>query len=412
MPTRIALLGSGIFATSFYLPVLLKSSEVDIRALWSRSKASADKIKALATNGHLPPVSYHGTDGLDALLESDEIEAVIMALPISAQPDLIVRCLRAGKHVLSEKPVAKDVKTARDLIATYEKEFKPKGLVWRVAESRSNRDVGPVLMSRLCARANLAPSERAAQDAGTGPRAVLAGATRAVCRQGFALARHIMAEHPGLPRRCAYFSLPPGPSVTDGAGFILDGGVHMTALLRVVLPVPPATIISTASLHRAHLPPHDLVMALALPPVSSGVPPLGEPLSGDLSIIPVPSGKSSPQGSIVLSWAKPNTPAEGANPGYGLFITLENAEVSIEMEGSKFIVNLVAADDSGIKSRKIEGESSGIKEEVEQFARAARGNTEEVNRGSPQDALWDLGVIQALLSSDGKPVDLERLVAA
>lgn len=135
MPTRIALLGSGIFATSFYLPVLLKSPEIEIAALWSRSKASADKIKGLALNGHRPPASYHGDDGLEALLKSDDIEAIIMALPISAQPALIVKCLEAGKHVLSEKPVAKDVETAKELIATYERDYRPKGLVWRVAES-------------------------------------------------------------------------------------------------------------------------------------------------------------------------------------------------------------------------------------------------------------------------------------
>lgn len=194
-------------------------------------------------------------------------------------------------------------------------------------------------------------------------------------------------------------------------GFILDGGVHMTALLRVVLPIPPAKIISTASLHRAHLPPHDLVMALALPPVEVAISPLGEALDGDMSIIPVQLGKSSPHGSIVLSWAKPNTPAEGANPGYGLFITLENGTVSIEMEGGEFQVNLIGAEGSSVKTRKIEGEGTGIKEEVEQFARATRGS-EEVNRGEPKDALWDLAVIQALLTSNGKEIDLKSLIEA
>ena len=186
----------------------------------------------------------------------------------------------------------------------------------------------------------------------------------------------------------------------------------MTALLRVVLPVPPATIISTASLHRAHLPPHDLVMALALPPASSARAPLGEPLAGDTSIIPVRSGRSSPHGSIVLSWAKPDTPAEGTKPGYGLFITLEHAEVSIEMDGSRFIVNLIPTNESGVERVKIQEESTGIKEEVEQFARATRGCSGEVNRGSPEDALWDLAVIQALLTSDGRPIDLAGLIAA
>jgi predicted dehydrogenase len=41
----------------------------------------------------------------------------------------------AGKHVLSEKPVAPDVQGGRDLIETYEKEYKSQGLIWRVAEN-------------------------------------------------------------------------------------------------------------------------------------------------------------------------------------------------------------------------------------------------------------------------------------
>lgn len=60
---------------------------------------------------------------------------MIIALPISHQPSVVLQCLAAGKHVLSEKPVAPDVKSGIDLIAEYEKSYKPKGLIWRVAEN-------------------------------------------------------------------------------------------------------------------------------------------------------------------------------------------------------------------------------------------------------------------------------------
>ena len=48
---------------------------------------------------------------------------------------MIRKALAAGKHVLSEKPVAPDVAQGRALIAEYEATYKPKGLVWRVAEN-------------------------------------------------------------------------------------------------------------------------------------------------------------------------------------------------------------------------------------------------------------------------------------
>jgi predicted dehydrogenase len=49
---------------------------------------------------------------------------------------MVIKCLEAGKHVLSEKPIGKDIKTAKALVEEYEKRFAPKGLIWRVAESK------------------------------------------------------------------------------------------------------------------------------------------------------------------------------------------------------------------------------------------------------------------------------------
>lgn len=85
----------------------------------------------------VPAVYYDGNAGgdLDALLGRDDIKAVVMALPITSQPAIILKALERGKHVLSEKPVAPDVAKALELIREYESKYKPKGLVWRVAEN-------------------------------------------------------------------------------------------------------------------------------------------------------------------------------------------------------------------------------------------------------------------------------------
>lgn len=56
---------------------------------------------------------------LSELLSRSDIHAVIIALPIPAQPAYIKQALAAGKHVLAEKPIAKDVATARELIQWY-----------------------------------------------------------------------------------------------------------------------------------------------------------------------------------------------------------------------------------------------------------------------------------------------------
>ena len=57
-------------------------------------------------------------------------------LPILNQPEYIRRALSAGKHVLSEKPVAENVKDAEDLIKWYNSSIDNKRVTWSVAENQ------------------------------------------------------------------------------------------------------------------------------------------------------------------------------------------------------------------------------------------------------------------------------------
>lgn len=143
MPANIALLGSGLFAQNSYLPALLANpTDAVLHTIWSRSSTSAVKLLEAAKSSGIPGLDgkgsinvEHGDDGLDKVLSDPSVDAVMLVLPISRQPELVLRALKAGKHVMSEKPVGKDVKTARETIEEYEKTYQPKGLIWRVAES-------------------------------------------------------------------------------------------------------------------------------------------------------------------------------------------------------------------------------------------------------------------------------------
>lgn len=57
------------------------------------------------------------------------------SLPIENQPDYIRQALLAGKHVLSEKPVAENLKDAQELIRWYHGEIDSKKIFWAVAEN-------------------------------------------------------------------------------------------------------------------------------------------------------------------------------------------------------------------------------------------------------------------------------------
>ena len=112
-----------------------------LKAVYSRSEKSVRDFVELAVvklKLKTTPTIYHDGDesaNLDVLLARQDIIGVLIALPITVQPSIVLKSLAAGKHVLSEKPVAPDVKKGLETINTYNQLYKDKGLVWRVAEN-------------------------------------------------------------------------------------------------------------------------------------------------------------------------------------------------------------------------------------------------------------------------------------
>ncbi len=216
-----------------------------------------------------------------------------------------------------------------------------------------------------------------------------------------------------------HLSFPPHARSLALAGFLLDGGVHQTALLRTVLPNLPTTIVSSASLHRTHIPPHDTVIGLASHSPSATTSPHGPPtrLKGIIKESDIPSdiGKSSPNGTILLSFGTPDLPNESKIQG-GLVVTTVNGQVVVGQKGGKWVVTTTGAKDSDVKDETKEGPGEGVKVEVGMFARAVAAvkegkKNDEKDLGTPRGAMWDLAVIEALLTSNGKTVELESLIS-
>lgn len=124
-------------------------------AIYSHTLKSAVTLSELAKKTlslPSPPSVYHDRGGesgdLKALLARPDVDAVIVALPITVQPDVIRSALSHGKHVLSEKPIAPSVSDGLELINEYEMQWKGK-VIWRVAENMeaepSYRKVGELV---------------------------------------------------------------------------------------------------------------------------------------------------------------------------------------------------------------------------------------------------------------------------
>ncbi|KAL0580565.1 hypothetical protein V5O48_001477 [Marasmius crinis-equi] len=365
-----AILGAGLFPGMAYLPALaaLRSSgsSPSLKAIYSRSEKSATELAGSATKslGVHPDIYFDqpqsaGKD-LDALLARSDIKAVIIALPITVQPDVVLRALKAGKHVLSEKPVAANVKAGLELI----KEAAPyvaKGLVWRVAE---NFEVEPVYakVRQLIAEGKIGEVK----------------AFRASVKVY-------------LDQTSEWYNTPWRTKPEYQGGFLLDGGVHTSAALRTMLPnFTSSQLISFASLNKEYLAPHDTFHAIVK--------------------------NASYSGTLDFTWAWPTRSHPNSDEtvimGSTGYMGIARRKVE-EGGGWKVSVNALASPASQ-EYKEIadtyEFRSSGVAEEFKSFFDVALGGGKEDGLvGNPTNALFDVALIQGALESNGGVVDLGQL---
>ncbi|CAM1502644.1 Fc.00g074200.m01.CDS01 [Cosmosporella sp. VM-42] len=336
----IAILGAGIFATDEHLPALV-SNKANLKAIYSRSKATASTLVVEAKKLGLADIELYSEDTaghtLDDLLKRDDIKAVVIVLPIIVQPDIIRRCLAAGKHVLSEKPVAKDVQTARLLIEDYKNNYASKGLIFSVAEQFrfmpefelgrkwivDEKAIGDITQLHLKIWRNQAPG-----------------------------GKYFETEWRKVPQY--------------QGGFLLDGGVHHTAMLRYV---SGQEVVETRGFARqvaAHLPPLDTVNAGIL-------------LSGGGT------------GTISMSFASTKRASEFTIIGTeGSFFLTDGPD------GFTLSLNLASGE-----QRKETMKSNGVDLEIKAFLEAVKAGKPQ-SRAGPEEALNDLAIIESLCSGGGK----------
>ncbi|MBV8814362.1 MAG: Gfo/Idh/MocA family oxidoreductase [Verrucomicrobia bacterium] len=108
-PISLGLIGTGIVAAGPYRKALERSTAVKAGGLFD-----PDAAKASALAEALEVRAY---PDLDALLSDASIDAVAVLSPNHLHVDIALRSLRAGKHVLVEKPVAETVEEIEQLEA-------------------------------------------------------------------------------------------------------------------------------------------------------------------------------------------------------------------------------------------------------------------------------------------------------
>jgi scyllo-inositol 2-dehydrogenase (NADP+) len=103
----------GIVGTNFITDWIIAASKQEARfelvAIYSRTQETADNYAAK----HQIP---HTFTSLEAMAKSDLIDAVYIASPNFLHAEQSILCMRHGKHVLCEKPLASNAREARMMI--------------------------------------------------------------------------------------------------------------------------------------------------------------------------------------------------------------------------------------------------------------------------------------------------------
>lgn len=107
---RWGILGAANFAKKHMARAIHRSEGAQLVAL-----ATSDPAKAVGFQSFCPELEIE-TD-YDALLARDDIDAVYVPLPNHIHVDWTLKAMRAGKHVLTEKPIAMTADQIDDLIA-------------------------------------------------------------------------------------------------------------------------------------------------------------------------------------------------------------------------------------------------------------------------------------------------------
>ncbi|KAH9871403.1 hypothetical protein IAQ61_005582 [Plenodomus lingam] len=341
MAIGVAIIGSGIFAKGEHLPAIQATPTLSLKAVYSRSFKSARALTEDLSDGAIYSDDSPNGKRYEDLLRRDDITGVVIALPILTQPEFIKKALAAGKHVLAEKPIAKDVATAQALLS-WTQDASETTAMYAVAENFRYLD------SFLYAAREIASLGR-----------VLTFRVRVAA----------YVEAGGKYFETAWRKVP-----EYQGGFLLDGGVHFIAAMRVMLQGGGEKIHGvsafTAQLQK-HLPPVDTLNSTLK---------LGSGASGTLSV----SFGTTDKGSEYMVACEKGS------------VHVSRGKVTVVKEGKEVV-------------KEFGDEGNGVGQEIKAWSESLeKGQRNEAQ--SPEEALSDLKILEACLRSgeqDGNPMRID-----
>ena len=130
-----AVVGLGSFATGQVMPGFVMSHRSRITALVS---GNPEKAKDLGARYGVS--KFYDYNNFDSIAHDKDIDAVYIVLPVGLHAEYTIRALKAGKHVLCEKPMASTPEECAAMIAAAKAANRQLGVAYRVHFEPNNVD--------------------------------------------------------------------------------------------------------------------------------------------------------------------------------------------------------------------------------------------------------------------------------
>ena len=105
---RFGIIGCSSIAERNTIPAIKQAQNSDLRYIGSRYHPKAQKFSKKFS------CRYYGS--YEDVLETDDVDAVYISLPISLQEEWVLKSAKAGKHILCEKSAATSYKSAKKMV--------------------------------------------------------------------------------------------------------------------------------------------------------------------------------------------------------------------------------------------------------------------------------------------------------
>ena len=125
----IALVGLGNYATNQLAPALQQTEHCYVAGIVTGTPSKIDTWKSKYS---IPDANVYNYQNFDSIKDNKDIDIVYVVLPNSMHAEYVIRAANAGKHVISEKPMAMNVKECDEMIAACKKAGKMLSVGYRL----------------------------------------------------------------------------------------------------------------------------------------------------------------------------------------------------------------------------------------------------------------------------------------